>query len=137
VYYFVSVKEDKNMKLIIDTDKKMVEVPSEFKVAYENLSKANKMLGKENQTLSSMLDLSEYKVVAKPTRAIKDTTNAKTIETFMNGVKDTDKDNYKEYVDLKNKVVKTTEKGTQIKTNFLTIKKWFYEKYPEQNPFKK
>ena len=125
------------MKLIIDTDKKMVEVPSEFKVAYENLSKANKMLGKENQTLMSMLDLSDYKVVAKQTRAVKDTTNAKTIETFMNSVKDTDKDNYKEYVDLKNKVVKTTEKGTQIKTNFLTIKKWFYEKYPEQNPFKK
>ena len=55
----------------------------------------------------------------------------------MNSVKDTDKDNYKEYVELKNKVVKTTEKGTKIKTNFLTIKKWFYEKYPSQNPFKK
>ena len=39
--------------------------------------------------------------------------------------------------ELKNKVIKTTEKGTQIKTNFLTIKKWFYEKYPSQNPFKK
>ena len=95
------------------------------------------MLGKENQTLSSMLDLSEYKVIAKPTRAIKDTTNAKTIDTYMESVKDTDKENYKEYVELKNKVVKTTEKGTKIKTNFLTIKKWFYEKYPSQNPFKK
>lgn len=125
------------MKLIIDTDKKVVEVPSEFKLAYENQAKMNKMLGKENQTLSSMLDLSEYKVVAKQTRTIKDTTNAKTIETFMESVKDTDKDNYKEYVDLKNKVVKVNEKGTKIKTNFLTIKKWFYEKYPEQNPFKK
>ena len=125
------------MKLIIDTDKKVVEVPSEFKLVYENQAKMNKMLGKENQTLSSMLDLSEYKVVAKQTRTIKDTTNAKTIETFMESVKDTDKDNYKEYVDLKNKVVKVNEKGTKIKTNFLTIKKWFYEKYPEQNPFKK
>lgn len=125
------------MKLIIDTDKKVVEVPSEFKLAYENQAKMIKMLGKENQTLSSMLDLSEYKVVAKQTRTIKDTTNAKTIETFMESVKDTDKDNYKEYVDLKNKVVKVNEKGTKIKTNFLTIKKWFYEKYPEQNPFKK
>ena len=37
----------------------------------------------------------------------------------------------------KEKVVKTTAKGVKVKTNFLNIKKWFYEKFPDQDPNKK
>ena len=125
------------MKIIIDTDKNVVEVPSDFKNAYDNLSKANKMLGKESQTLSTMLDLSNYRVVAKQTRAIKDTTNAKDIDAFMESVKDTDKDKYKEYVELRDKKVGTSKNGRPLKTSFLVVKKWYYENYPKQNPFKK
>lgn len=122
------------MKLIIDTEKKIVEVPSEFKVAYDYQVKANKMLGKESDTLTTMLDLSDYKVVAKQNRTIKDTTNAKTIADYMEGVKDTDKEHYAKYIELRDGHF-VNKNGVTMKTSFLTIKKWFYETYPKQNPF--
>lgn len=124
------------MKIIIDTDKKVVEVPSDFKALYDNQRKMNKMLGKEDETLSSMIDLSKYGVVAKQNRVIKDTTNANTIETFMNSVKDKDAEKYNEYIELKNKQVGTSKNGKPLKTSFLVVKKWFYENYPNQNPLK-
>lgn len=131
-----SVEEVYNMKLIIDTDKKIIEVPSDFKGLYDNQRKMNKMLGKEDETLSSMIDLSKYSVVAKQNRVIKDTTNAKTIDEFMNSVKEKDADKYNAYIELKNKQVGTSKNGKPLKTSFLVIKKWFYENYPKQNPFK-
>lgn len=124
------------MKLIIDVDKKVVEVPSDFKELYDNQVKLNKRFGKDNDVLTSMLDLSEYKVVAKQTRAIKDTTNAKTIATYMENVKDTDKSNYAKYVELRDGYI-INKNNVRTKTSFLTIKRWFYETYPEQNPYKK
>ncbi len=125
------------MLIIINTEKKSVEVPHDFKEVYENQKKYNKMLGKETPSILSILDLNNYSVVAKQTRKVVDKTNSRVIDDFMNSVKEKDKDNYDEYLSIKNKVVKTTSKGTAVKTNFLTIKKWFYSKYPEQNPFKK
>ena len=125
------------MIITINTEKKSVEVPYDFKEVYENQKKYNKMLGKETPSILSILDLNNYSVVAKQTRKVVDKTNSKVIDDFMNSVKEKDKDNYDEYLSIKNKVVKTTSKGTAVKTNFLTIKKWFYSKYPEQNPFKK
>ena len=124
------------MKLIIDVDKKVVEVPHDFKELYDNQVKLNKRFGKDSDVLSSMLDLSEYKVIAKQTRAIKDTTNAKTIATYMESVKDTDKSKYDEYVKLRDSYI-VNKNNVRTKVSFLTIKRWFYENYPEQNPYKK
>lgn len=125
------------MKLLIDTDKKTIEVPKEFKDAFDNQTKIDKMLGKGTQTLSTMIDLSEFKVVAKQTRVIKDKTNAKSIDAYMESVKDTDKDKYKEYIALRDRDNGLSKTGKKLKTNFLTIKKWFYQNYPSQNPYKK
>lgn len=125
------------MKIIIDTEKKSVEVPNDFKKAYDSQVKVAKMLGKESDSILSMLDIKDYKVVSKQVRKVLDNTNAKTIEDFMKKVKESNKDKYEEYKELKEKVVKVSPKGKQIKTNFLTIKKWFYTNFPEQNPYKK
>lgn len=120
------------MKIIIDTDKKTIEVPKKLKEASE-------LLG--HKSVLDSVNIDDYKIIIKSTTINKnrvvDKTNAKTIEDFMNKVKDSDKDTYKEYVELKNKVIGTTKNGKEVKTNFLTIKKWFYEKYPSENPLKK
>ena len=125
------------MKIIIDTDKKSIEVPHDFKVAYDNNVKMNKMLGRDTESILSMLEIKDFKIVATQNRSVKDTTNSKDIEKFMNNIKATDKAKYEEYKELRDKIVKHSPKGTPIKTSFLIVKKWFYENYPEQNPFKK
>ena len=125
------------MKIIIDTEKRTIEVPSEFKEAYEGQAKMNKMLGKEKESIISNLDISDYRIVSKQARKVLDKTNSKTIADYMEKVKDTKKDLYEEYINLKNKVVKTTATGKEVKTNFLVIKKWFYDNFPSENPFNK
>lgn len=126
------------MKIIIDTDKKIVEVPKAMKEAHEYQLKVDKMLGKESSSILSQLDLRDYKVISKHINTrVGDKTTAKDIDNFMKKIKDSQKDLYEEYIELKEKVVKTTAKGTKVKTNFLNIKKWFYEKFPDQDPNKK
>ena len=120
------------MKIIVDTDKREVVIPQEFKSAFDKLSKE---LGSKD--ILSFLNVSSYKIMTKQTRVKSDRTNAMTIQTFMEGVKDTDKEIYKEYITLRDAKVGETKNGKPIKTNFLTLKKWFYSKYPEQNPLRK
>jgi len=125
------------MKVILDIENKVAEAPYELKELIENQEKLNKRFGRKADTsLSSLIDLSEYKVVYKQNRVRVDKTNAKMIDEFMESVKDNDKDLYKAYVELKNKSEKTSKNGKPIKTNFLTIKKWFYKNYPQQNPLR-
>lgn len=122
------------MKIIIDTDKKIVEVPKAMKEAHESQVKVDKMLGNESNSILSQLNLKDYKIVSKQINTrVGDKTTAKDIENFMKKIKDSQKDLYEEYIELKNKVVRTTVKGTEIKTNFLNIRKWFYEKFPNQD----
>lgn len=123
------------MKIIIDTDKKSVEVPNNIREAYNNISKE---CGNISVLDMVNVDIKNYKVVSKQVaKVVGDKTTAKDIENYMNKIKESNKDLYEEYVTLKNKIIKTTAKGTKIKTNFLTIKKWFYSKFPDQNPNKK
>lgn len=125
------------MKIIIDTEKRSIEVPKEMKEAYDSQVKVAKMLGNENNSILDMLDIKDYKITSKQVRRIVDNTNAKSIEDYMNNIKDSKKDLYEEYVALRDKVIKTTPNGKKVKTNFLTIKKWFYKNFPSENPFKK
>lgn len=125
------------MKVIIDIDKKSIEVPNKIKDAYEKQVEVNKMFGKNSGSILDMFDLSDFKVVSTQTRSVSDKTNAKDIDDFMKGVKDTDKDKYNEYVRLRDNIVGKSKNGKPLKTNFLIIKKWFYENYPNQNPYKK
>lgn len=124
------------MKIVIDTERKTIEVAKDFKDVYDNQVKLNKKLGKDTDTIMSMLDLSNYKVVSKQTRAVVDKTNANDIDAYMNSVKDTDTENYNEYVALKNSKVKN-KNGVVAPISFWAIKKWFYEKYPNRKPLAK
>lgn len=125
------------MKIIIDTNKRSIEVPGELREAYIKQVKVDKMLGEESKSILDLINIKDYKIIEKRIVKIKDTTNKETIENFMNNVKNTDKDKYEEYVALRDKIIGKTKNGKPKKTNFLTIKKWFYENYPSENPFKK
>lgn len=127
------------MKIVIDTEKRIIEVPKKLKNAYESQLELDKMLGNEVKSIVNFIDTKDYTIIVKPVYSNpnrkKDTTNAKSIQEFMNKIKESNKDLYNEYVELRDK---TYEKnGKKVKTNFLIVKKWFYEKFPEQNPFKK
>ena len=124
------------MKIVIDTERKTIEVAKDFKDVYDNQVKLNKKLGKDTDTIMSMLDLSNYKVVSKQTRAVVDKTNAKDIDAYMNSIKDTDTENYNAYIKLKHSKVKN-KNGVVAPISFLTIRKWFYEKYPNEKPLAK
>lgn len=119
------------MKIIIDMEKKTIEVPKKIKEASETLGK---------KSVLECIDTNDYKVIVKSnttkTRVL-DKTNKKTIEDFMNKIKDSKKDLYEEYVNLRDKVVRITDTGKEVKTNFLDLKKWFYNKFPSENPFNK
>ena len=125
------------MEIIIDTEKKTITVPQEFKKGYDARTKTNKMMGIQEDSILSMLNVKDFTVVAKKTRQVSDTITAKYINDFMTKLKDSDSKKYEEYITLKNTVVGRSKKGKELYTNFLSIKKWFYANYPEQCPFKK
>ena len=125
------------MEIIINTEKKYIKVPSEFKEAYDSQVKLEKMLGKDTNNILSVLDIENYKIVPIDSNRIKDKINKNTIEEYMKKVKETDKTLYEEYKTLKEKEVGKTKSGKPIYTSFLVIKKWFYSNFPDQNPFKK
>lgn len=122
------------MKIVIDTEKKTIEAPSSLVKANAEI---NKMLGKKSESILDSIDTKNYKIIAKPDKKIGDRTNAKYIEEFMKKIKDTNKDLYEEYRELKDKVVDISSNGKPVKTNFLVLRKWFYEKFPNQKPTKK
>lgn len=124
------------MKVIIDTDKKTVEVPSTTKKQLEERNKMNRDMGLKEETILSLLNIEDYKVISKQVKVVKDFTNAETIEKFMEEVRKNDEGKYKEYVELKEKITGHTKTGKPIKTSFLTIKAWYYKNYPEQKPTK-
>ena len=109
------------MKIIIDFDKKTIEVPKKLK-------EASDMLG--NKSILDSINVNDYKIIVKSTtnnkNRIVDKTNKKTIEDFMNKVKDSKKEIYEEYLKL-----------IEGKISFLKLKQWFYTKFPSENPFKK
>ena len=88
------------MKVIIDTDKKTVEVPSTTRKQLEERNKMNREMGLKEDTILSLLNIEEYKVVSKQEKVVKDFTNAKMIEDFMAQVRKDDESKYKEYVEL-------------------------------------
>lgn len=124
------------MQIIIDTEKKTILVPSDFKKLYDNNEKMNKKLGNDF-TITSMINFNDYKLVGKTDNRISDYTNRDTIEEYMKSIKDSNKAKYEEYVALRDKIVGTSKKGKKLKTNFLTLKKWYYSNFPEQRPTKK
>lgn len=109
------------MKIIIDFDKKIIEVPKKIK-------EASDMLG--HKSILDSVNINDYKIVVKSTTTNKnrivDKTNKKTIEDFMNKIKDSKKDIYEEYLKL-----------VEGKITFLKLKQWFYKNFPSENPFKK
>ena len=124
------------MKIIIDTDKKTVEVPKETKKGLEERNKLNRDMGIKEETILSLLKIEDYKVISKPTniQTFKDTTNSKTIDDYMESVKEEKKDLYNQYKTMKNNIVKTNKDGKPVYTNFLTIKAWFYKNFPTRFP---
>lgn len=124
------------MQIIIDTDKKTILVPSDFKKLYDNNEKMNKKLGNDF-SITSMINFNDYKLVAKSDKRVSDHTNKDTIDNYMDSIKDSEKAKYDEYKKLKTTIVKRNKKGEPVYTNFLTIKKWFYANFPEQRPTKK
>jgi len=111
------------MEIIINTDKETITVPQDIFNSCKILVKHNKKMS-QFSALSNMFNFSDFKLVAKQSNTKSDKTNAKTITEFMESVKNNDKENYRDFMDMKNS-----------KTNFFKIKKWFYEKYPSQKPF--
>jgi hypothetical protein len=125
------------MKIILDTESKSAEAPYELKELMEGQQKFNKAFGKsKSANLSDVIDLTEYKITYKQNRTKVDKTNSKDINDFMENIKDTDKDLYKEFIALRDKEVSKTKSGKPIKTNFLIIKKWFYEHFPNNKPLR-
>lgn len=124
------------MKVIIDTDKKTVEVPSTTRKQLEERNKMNRDMGLKEDTILSLLNIEDYKVISKQEKVVKDFTNAKTIEEFMEKVKDQDQEKYNEYIELREKVVSHSKTGKPVKTSFLVVKAWFYKNYPNQKPSK-
>ncbi len=129
------------MKIVIDIDKKTIEVPKKLKKAYESQLEIEEMTGKRSNSILDMLNLADYQIITKivvsnENRKV-DKTNAKTIEDYMNKVKTTDENLYNEYIALKNKVVGKSKNGKDLKTSFLDVKKWFYNNFPEEKPNKK
>ena len=123
------------MQIIIDTNKKTIEVSEELKKAYESQIKMEQMLGIEKKSILESIGCENYKVICKPSNRNNDKTSLADIDNFMASIKSTNKEKYDEYVELKNKPTgKKTKKGKDITTNFLTLKKWFYLNFPEQNP---
>lgn len=118
------------MKIIIDTDKKVIEVPNELKKAYD-------LLGNNCNSILSLVNTSDFIIKGKSNNTNGDKTNQADIEAFMESVKDTEKAKYEEYTKLKNAKVGKSKNGKPIKTNFLNVKKWFYENFPDQKPKKK
>ena len=125
------------MEIIINTEKRTIEVPKDVREDLESRNKLNKKFGREEETILSMLDVRDYKVVSKATKGVKDTLKKADVESYMLSIKDKEPKLYEEYVELRDKVVETTDNGKEIKTSFLTIKAWYYKKFPEKSPFKK
>lgn len=125
------------MIIRINTEAKTITVPAQFKEELEAYNKILRRKGKEMVNPLDDLELNTYTLVGETAERVKDHTNKETIEKFMEEVKATDKELYKEYVALRDKVVGVSKKGIEMKTSFLTLKKWFYEKFPEQKPAKK
>lgn len=108
------------MKIIIDMDKKTIEVPKKIKEASDTLG---------GKSVLDFIDINDYRVIVKTTtnkNRIVDKTNKKTIEDFMNKIKDSKKELYEEYLKL-----------VEGKISFLKLKQWFYKNFPSENPFKK
>ena len=124
------------MKIIIDIDKKTIEVPENLKKAYEEQLNVDKMLGNKSKSILEQLNTSEYKIISKHKNSKADKTSLKDIEEYMNSIKSTNKEKYEEYTALLNKGGELKKDGKPKKTNFLIIKKWFYTNFPEKNPFK-
>lgn len=125
------------MIIRINTEAKTITVPAQFKEELEAYNKIRRRKGQEVVSPLEDLELNTYSLVGETAERVKDHTNKETIEKFMEEVKATDKELYKEYVALRDKVVGVSKKGKEMKTSFLTLKKWFYEKFPEQKPAKK
>ena len=116
------------MRIVIDTDKRVIEVPSKFKKYYENQVELAKMVGNKCGSILDMVNVEGYTITTKIVRSSKnaDKTSLKDIETYMNSIKNSDKEKYQAYESLK--------KDTN---NFFTIRKWFYSNFPNQKPNKK
>ena len=150
-------KPNENTDLLLNFENSMSDVVSNYTVVKNDLVQIEKSVmgkycalsrgkgsgielkGNEVKSIVNFIDTKDYTIIVKPVYSNpnrkKDTTNAKSIQEFMNKIKESNKDLYNEYVELRDK---TYEKnGKKVKTNFLIVKKWFYEKFPEQNPFKK
>lgn len=124
------------MKIVIDTDKKLIEVPNDFKKAYESQRKTFELIGKKCDSILSMIedteDIDNFKITSKIVRTSNNSEKitAKDIENFMNSVKDTHKEKYNEYMELKNEVKKTKD-GKERKTTHFEVLSWVKKNFPE------
>lgn len=125
------------MIIRINTEAKTITVPTQFKEELEVYNKILKRKGKRVVSPLDDLDIENYTLVGESPERVKDHTNKETIDKYMEELRATDKELYKEYVALRDRVIGTSKNGKEIKTSFLTLKKWFYEKFPEQKPVKK
>ena len=110
------------MKITVDITNKTIEMPKELERT-EDILKA--------------IDFSTFRrVYKKPKKTSKpgvvDKINMEIINNYMEGVKASDEALYNEYIELRESVERQTPTGKPIKTNFLSIKKWFYKHYPEE-----
>ena len=129
------------MKIIIDLKEKTIEVPKDLKATYDSQVRFNKKMGIEDTSILSTLSnigLKDYKVITKRVSTIEgDKTKQKDIDNYMeSNVRNEDSQTYEEYIKLRDSYV-VNSRGIKTKTNFLTIKKWFYEKYPDLKPLVK
>jgi hypothetical protein len=118
------------MELKINTVKKTIEVPHEFKVGLDNSIKFNKGLG-QDFGIEDVVKLSEYKIIVRPESRKLDRLNRKQISDFMESKKETHKEEYKRYMELVNANNGINKNGKPIATNFFTLKKLVYQMFPE------
>lgn len=120
------------MIIRINTETKTITVPTKFKEELLAYNKIMSIKGNEPMTVLGDINEAEYTVIGETKEREKDHLNKADIEKYMENIKTTNKDLYKEYVSLRDTVVGTTKKGKELKTSFLTLKKWFYDKFPEE-----
>lgn len=118
------------MELKINTTKMTLEVPQEFKNGLDEQIAFNKKLGRETK-IEDVIKLSEYKIVVRQESRKKDRLNKKQIADFMESKKDTNKEEYKKYIEIINRDNGKNKNGEPIPTNFFVVRKLVYSLFPE------
>lgn len=131
-----------------EKEKRIITIDLDNEEIYTSNSDVRLFLESNQKMTNNMfasLNLNEFKIVKKLKKNQGRTTGDKlTLKTLKDHVKANKPELMQELEDLinsqardKNGELKYSKNNKPIKTSFLEIKKWYYDKFPEENPKKK